>query len=87
MTDTTDPNDRGNFIHTFLHCRHCARQKPRHLSPRQWNRTECGITPTGLQVYCLRCAMSVATFTPEQLRHFVENPPSCACCPGGVHVN
>ena len=80
-------SDSTNRIHTFFHCGACHRQKPRHLSAREWNRTETGITPEGLQTYCLRCHRTVVELTPEQLQKAVEQGPRCSCCPDGRHSN
>ncbi len=78
------PRERTR-IHTHAHCRNCAPQKPVNQSPEQWGRIACGLTDTGLEVWCKRCRMVIAHFTPDELRQFVDHPPSCECCPGGRH--
>jgi hypothetical protein len=44
----------ANRITSFMHCRRCLTEKPRSQSPRQWARLECGWTPEGWQVWCVR---------------------------------
>jgi len=81
------PNDLSkNHITCFLHCANCAKQKPVNKTFREWNRTETGLTPWGIQVFCLRCRLNVAHFSVEALADLVANPPACACCAGGRHA-
>ena len=71
------------------HCRNCAARKPRHQSMSEWNKTETGLTKSGLLVRCRRCDMVVAHFTPERLQEMLERFPTadgCECCAGGRHV-
>jgi hypothetical protein len=72
-------------IRFYAHCRNCAPQKPRKQSMSEWARIDCGLTDSGIQVWCKRCAMEVAHFTPQQLEQQLAGA-RCHCCPGGVHV-
>lgn len=74
-------------VRLFAHCRNCNPQKPRNQSPSEWARIDAGITATGLLVWCKRCRMAIAHFTPETLATMLASEPRCECCPGGVHVN
>jgi hypothetical protein len=74
-----------NRIQMFFHCRACAREKPRTVSPSQYARLDIGLTPDGLQVWCTRHNREVGTFTPEQLTALLEQQPRCECCPDGKH--
>jgi hypothetical protein len=71
----------------FFHCRACAREKPRTVAPNAFARLEVGLTPDGLQVWCLRHDREVGSFTPEQLTALLEQRPACECCPGGKHLS
>jgi hypothetical protein len=48
-----------NEIKMFFHCKHCLKDKPEGLSPRQWLSIECGWTELGFQVWCKRCDMNI----------------------------
>lgn len=72
-------------IRLFAHCRTCQLTKPANQTPSQWCRLDCGLTDTGIQVWCKRCRKEVAHFTPDDLRDWVDNA-RCSCCPGGMHV-
>jgi hypothetical protein len=69
--DDDEPDLSRNHIRMFMHCANCARQKPPNKSPQDWNRTETGVTPWGIQVFCLRCKLNVAHMTPEALEAMV----------------
>ena len=73
-------------IRLYAHCRTCHASKPANQSPSDWCRLDCGLTDTGLLVWCKRCKKEVAHFTPDALADFIANG-RCACCPGGQHVN
>jgi hypothetical protein len=49
----------ANRIAAFIHCRRCLEEMPRGTSPREWVRLECGWTPEGLQVWCVRHELNV----------------------------
>lgn len=71
------------------HCRKCAPKKPRNVSMAGWAKTQSGLTAEGIQVWCTRCDMEVAHFTPEELTKLLTQFPgcdACECCPGGKHV-
>ncbi len=72
-------------IRLFAHCKACMATKPANQSPSDWVRLDCGLTDTGLLVWCKRCRKEVAHFTPGALADFITNG-RCACCPGGAHV-
>ena len=44
-----------------MHCRGCLEKKPDNLSPKQWSNLEVGWTEKGLQIWCIRCDMSVVS--------------------------
>lgn len=46
-------------IMSYLHCRMCLREKPADVSPVQWARLSVGITPQGIQVWCVRHNVNV----------------------------
>ena len=50
-----------NQIKSFMHCRGCLEKKPDNLSPKQWSNLEVGWTEKGLQIWCIRCDMSVVS--------------------------
>lgn len=77
------PVEPAERIHTFFHCATCFRVKPPDQSPREWNRTECGLTADGLEVVCLRCGQSVVRLTPSELADWVAGGPRCS---GPGHV-
>lgn len=73
-------------IQRFMHCRRCGETRPRHLSMGEWARLEVGLTPSGIQVWCVRHDKEVATFTPAGLAGLFGEPlPPCECCESGVH--
>jgi hypothetical protein len=51
----------------FAHCATCAQKKPKLTSQAEWARIEAGLTARGLQIWCRRCDLEVAHFTPEQM--------------------
>ena len=73
-------------IRLYSHCRACQLTKPANQSPSEWSRLDCGLTGTGLQVWCKRCRKEVAHFTPDDLREQLAKA-RCSCCPAGLHVN
>ena len=44
----------ANRIIAFMHCRQCLDELPPGVAPREWVRLECGWTPEGVQVWCVR---------------------------------
>jgi hypothetical protein len=74
-----------NEIVLFAHCATCAPKKPRLTSQAEWARIEAGLTPRGLQVWCRRCDLEVAHFSPGKIEEFMQSMPGCDCCPGGKH--
>jgi len=74
-------------IITFFTCKACQRQKPSNESMEKWARLNVGITPTGIEVWCVRHRIQVVHLTPEELqKDWLDQPMTCACCPGGSHV-
>lgn len=76
-------------IRFFAHCRQCVEEKPISQSPSEYARLDCGVTATGLLIWCKRHRKEVAHFTPEGLKEQIETAACtrCSCCPGGLHVN
>lgn len=66
-------------VHTHAHCRGC-------MEGRQTERTQVGLSSTGLVIYCKKHGL-IAHFSPDQLREQLAKGPQCACCPGGMHRN
>lgn len=56
-------NEIPNTIHTFFHCKRCIQEKPNGTSPREWMRLEVGVTPKGMQVWCVRHELNIANIT------------------------
>lgn len=48
-----------NEIRTYMHCGKCMGDKPENISPQDWARTQTGMTPMGIQVWCNRCDVNV----------------------------
>lgn len=48
-----------NMITSFWHCKSCSNKLPPETSLRYFARLECGWTPKGFQVRCVRCDLSV----------------------------
>lgn len=73
----------------YLHCRTCAPLKPPNVSQEQYGRISVGLTDRTIRVWCLRCDLLVAEFTPEHLAKLLAKPPVCAMCAAGVtgHVH
>lgn len=46
-------------IKLFFHCKHCLKDKPDGISPRNWSSIEAGWTELGFQVRCKRCDMNI----------------------------
>ena len=69
-------------IRFHAHCRTCMKDKPTNQAPSQWQRTESGLTDTGLQIWCRRCRKEVAHFTPADLEAQLASA-ECEWCPGG----
>lgn len=44
-----------NWIRQFMHCLNCLESKPSDVSPKDWARTQTGVTKWGFQVWCNRC--------------------------------
>lgn len=59
-------------IRLFIHCYRCHKEK---REPK----VEVGITPIGLQVWCVRHQMEVGHYTPEFLEEHLHNS-TCECC-------
>lgn len=48
-----------NLIDMYWHCAKCLAERPPHLSPQEWARTQAGFTPDGLQVWCVRHDLNI----------------------------
>lgn len=80
---------KSHLVRLWANCRNCTPRKPRTQSLEQWSRTAAGLTNDGMLIWCKRCDMMIAHFTPETLREMLESNPKgerCECCPGGVHT-
>ena len=55
--------DIPNKIGIGLECMNCIDDKPEEVSSRKWSRCEFGVTPTGFQVWCNRCDLSMLDYT------------------------
>ena len=68
-------------IRMFFHCRDCLEELPFGTSPKEYSRTQTGVTEDGeVIVWCNRHEQIVAPIT-EQLRRSVENEEcQCAKC-------
>ena len=76
-----------NRIRLHAHCGNCMPQKPVNQAMSEWARIDAGFTEDGLQLWCKRCRMQIAHFTPEGLSDALTERPGCDCCPGGRHSN
>jgi len=47
-------------ITAFMHCARCLREMPKGESPESWARLNVGLTPKGIQVWCVRHDVNVA---------------------------
>lgn len=79
------PFSSEEAIFTFLHCSRCVHEMPVGESPKTWARTQAGITPHGLMVWCTRHDMPVIHMTPEQLQSFIDQGPQCHGCSNHEH--
>lgn len=53
-----------NTIQSYMHCGKCLRELPPFVSPKEFSRTQIGITKTGaIQVWCSRHELNVDTMT------------------------
>ena len=41
-------------ITSYMHCSLCLQEKPEDVSPAEWARLNVGMTPKGIQVWCVR---------------------------------
>lgn len=46
-------------ITAYIHCHKCLAELPLGTSPKEWSRTQTGLTPTGVQVWCNRHEINV----------------------------
>ncbi len=51
-----------NGIFSYVHCAKCLKIKPDGVSPASWALLEVGLTPTGVQVRCVRHNENVVRF-------------------------
>jgi hypothetical protein len=59
---------------------------PANESLEKWARLNVGLTPTGIEVWCVRHRMLVVHFTPAELDDWLGRALQCGCCPEGRHV-
>jgi hypothetical protein len=62
-----------NEIVMYLHCGKCMDERPDHIAPMDWARTQSGWTPMGLQVWCNRCNANLMHVDFEGVKH----PANC----------
>lgn len=58
-----------NNIKAFLHCKTCIENKPKGISPADYQSIECGWTDIGIQVWCKRCQLNIIHIDFEGQRH------------------
>jgi hypothetical protein len=61
-----------NEIKMFFHCRHCLKDLPHGMPPRQWVSIEAGWTEIGFQVWCKRCEINIIHIDFEGQKHPAE---------------
>lgn len=49
-------------IVSYAHCRQCFAELPDGMSMEEWARLSVGLTPLGLQVWCVRHGMNVVHY-------------------------
>jgi hypothetical protein len=65
-----------NKIKSYMHCRLCMFELPEDASMRDWARLDVGMTPNGLQVWCVRHDVNVGAldFRGQTVRFEDEGP-------------
>ena len=66
-------------IEMYFHCENCSKDKPYEVSPMEWARLNFGKTPTGFQLWCVRCDMEVLKFDSPEFVKSVESS-GMDCC-------
>jgi len=64
-------------IQRFMHCTKCLEELPRGQSPKEWSRTQTGITRDSIVVWCARHDELVVEFEFEEP---IEDMPACGEC-------
>jgi hypothetical protein len=72
MTDKPLPPNSLS-IEMYLHCRRCLGELPDGESPESWARLSVGLTPIGLQVWCVRHDINVFHLDFEGQNHPANN--------------
>ncbi len=73
-------------ILSFFNYARCFTEKPGNESMARWARLNVGLTPTGIQVWCVRHRMEVVSLTAASLAEMLETPLQCVCCLNGTHI-
>ena len=58
-----------NQIELFLHCKKCIQEKPKDISPSDYQSIEVGWTKLGLQAWCTRHDCNVMHIDFEGMQH------------------
>ena len=56
-------------ISAYFHCSHCLRERPKDISPREYNKLSIGWTLRGLQVWCDRHNCNVVNIDFQGQKH------------------
>jgi hypothetical protein len=67
MTGRIIPNT--NEIELYLHCQQCIDEKPKGISPMDWQKIQVGWTQLGLQVWCVRHDCNIMHIDFEGVKH------------------
>jgi hypothetical protein len=67
MTDRIIPNTLS--IEAYFQCAKCLKERPSHISPRDWAQLEIGYTVLGIQVWCKRHECNVVHVDFEGVKH------------------
>ena len=50
----------NNCIQLYFHCSLCLKQKPSHISPKEYQQIQAGWTKQGIQIWCTRHDINIA---------------------------
>lgn len=72
--------DPHTGIQMYFHCRKCVAAKPPDTTPRDWARTEMGVSPEGdLIVWCIRHEGLIARLSNATLSQTLRGFTSSQC--------
>lgn len=69
-----------NQIFGYINCGKCLDELPEGQSPKEYARLNVGLTPHGIQVWCVRHDCDVIHYTLDRLTEYLKNPPKCGGC-------